>query len=69
MKWLIISNNAERRGVSMKAKIAIMLSVIILLLVVFSANGYGESVQYNAGEKLTYINNYSGNINHGISSG
>jgi hypothetical protein len=52
----------------MKAKITMVISLALILMVVFSAYSFGESVLDQPGEKMTYIDSYSGDIIHGTLS-
>lgn len=52
----------------MKAKITMVISLVMTLFVLFSTFCFGESVANVSSEKMTYIDNYSGDINQGVFS-
>ncbi len=52
----------------MKAKIVMAVSLVLTFLVVFSICGFGKSITDLSDERMTYIDDYSGIISHGVIS-
>ncbi len=52
----------------MRSKISTVISLALILVLVFSVYSFGVSVISQPGEKMTYIDSYSGDIIHGVLS-